>query len=232
LEGPGEINDSGEFTAAQGTDHTTTTITAKVGDLAGIARLRTIPPLPWKFDFTGLKEPPATWVGVRYRHVVRKVDGNEMLVKVTTIPKGTRSRLSMGQSDLHDYTIQGDFKAGTQDNKVPDFGVIGQGYTFFIEGAIQRMQILSWQAHDKRSFVAQKFVLEPNVWYTVKLRAENSAEKAVLRAKIWKRGEKEPGDWTMELIDTQPNKVGSPGLYGDATNAEVFIDNISVTPNE
>jgi hypothetical protein len=41
------------------------------------------------------------------------------MVKITTIPKGTRSRLSMGQSDLHDYTIQGDFKAGKLNNKVP-----------------------------------------------------------------------------------------------------------------
>lgn len=232
LEGPGEIAKSGDFTASQGTDHSTTTVTAKVGDLAGTARLRTIPPLPWKFDFTGLKDPPATWVGVRYRHVVRKVDGNDMLVKVTTIPKGTRSRLSMGQSDLHDYTIQGDFKPSKQNNKVPDLGVIAQGYTFFIEGEIKRMQIQSWQAHDKRSFVAEKFVLEPDTWYTLKLRAENSNDKAVLRAKVWKRGEKEPEKWTLELVDSQPNTFGSPGLYGDATNAEIFIDNISVTPND
>ncbi|HEX5032873.1 MAG TPA: serine/threonine protein kinase, partial [bacterium] len=175
----------------------------------------------------------ATWVGARYRHVMRPgVDGSTAMVKVTTIPKGTRSRLSMGQSDLHDYTIQGDFKAGTQDNKVPDFGVIGPGSTFFIEGAIERMQIQSWQAHDKRTFVAQNFKLDPNVWYTLKLRAENSADKAVLRGKIWKRGEKEPAAWTLELVDPQPNKAGSPGLYGDATNAEVFIDNITVTANE
>ena len=232
LIGPGEITKEGEFTAAKEVAHTTTAITAKVGDLAGKARLRTIPPLPWKFDFEGLKDPPATWVGVRYRHVMRKVDGSDAMVKITTIPKGMRSRLSMGQSDLHDYTIQGDFKAGKLNNKIPDFGLIGQGYTFFIEGAIQRMQIQSWQAHDKRSFVAQKFTLVPETWYTLKLRAENSNNKAVLRAKIWKRGEKEPAEWTLELVDPQPNTVGSPGLYGDATNAEIYIDNIAVTPNE
>ncbi len=232
LTGPGEISKEGEFTAAKENGHSATAITAKVGDLAGKARLRTVPPLPWKFDFEGLKDPPATWVGVRHRHVMRKVDDSSAMVKITTIPKGTRSRLSMGQSDLHDYTIQGDFRASKQANKVPDFGIIGQGYTFFIEGAIQRMQIQSWQAHDKRSFASQKFVLVPEVWYTLKLRAENSNNKAVLRAKIWKRGEKEPGDWTLELVDPQPNTVGSPGLYGDATNAEIFIDNITVTPND
>jgi outer membrane protein assembly factor BamB len=232
LVGAGEITKAGEFTAAKQADHTTTAITAKVGELSAKARLRTIPPLPWKFDFEGLKDPPATWVGARHRHVMRKVDGSDVMVKITTIPKGQRSRLSMGQSDLHDYTIQGDFKAGKMNNKTPDFGLIGQGYTFLIEGDIKRMQIQSWQSHDKRMSVAQKFALVPETWYTLKLRAENSDNKAVLRAKIWKRGETEPSDWTLELVDPQPNTVGSPGMYGDAINAEIFIDNILVTPNE
>ena len=52
------------------------------------------------------------------------------------------------------------------------------------------------------------------------------------RAKVWPRGEKEPSQWTIEAADETPNLFGSPGLYGDATLAEVFIDNIVVTPNE
>ena len=232
LTGAGEISKAGDFTAAKENNHTTTAITAKVGELVGKARLRTIPPLPWKFDFEGLKDPPVTWVGARYRHVTRKVDGSDAMVKITTVVKGQRSRLSMGQSDLHDYTIQGDFKAGKVNANPPDFGVIAQGYTFFLEPASKRMQIQSWQSSDRRMSVAQKFTLVPETWYTLKLRAENSAGKAILRAKIWKRGEKEPADWTLELVDPQPNTVGSPGMYGDSTNAEIFIDNILVTPNE
>ena len=73
--------------------------------------IRIVPKLPWKFDFEGLKDAPITWVGARYRHVMRQVDGSNTMVKITTIPLGTRSRLSMGPSDLHDYTIQTDFKA-------------------------------------------------------------------------------------------------------------------------
>jgi hypothetical protein len=33
-------------------------------------------------------------------------------------------------------------------------------------------------------------------------------------------------------VDETPNLVGSPGLYGDSTNAEIYIDNIRVTPND
>ena len=39
---------------------------------------------------------------------VREVDGEKVIVKVTTIPKGTRSQSWMGPTDLHDYTIQAD----------------------------------------------------------------------------------------------------------------------------
>ena len=51
--------------------------------------------LPWKFDFSD-GEVPVTWIGARYRHVVRDVDGNKVMVKVTTIPKGPRSQAILG----------------------------------------------------------------------------------------------------------------------------------------
>ena len=35
-----------------------------------------------------------------------------MMVKVTTIPKGTRSQSWMGPTDLHDYTVQADVQGG------------------------------------------------------------------------------------------------------------------------
>lgn len=231
LQGPGTISDSGELSAPADSGHVATYLTATVDDLKARVKIRIIPPLPWKFDFEGLKDAPVTWIGARYRHQVRTVDGSTALVKVTTIPKGTRSRLSMGPSDLSDYTVQADIKVATQHDKLPDFGVIAQGYCFFVEGQIGRTQISSWMAHDKRSFAASPFTLKPNIWYTMKLRAENSDGKAFLRGKIWPRDEKEPADWTLELVDPRPNSSGSPGMYGDATNAEVYIDNVTVVPN-
>lgn len=232
LEGPGEISEDGTFTAPADAAHVATIVTAKSGDIAGRARIRIVPPLPWKFDFEGLKDAPITWVGARYRHVLRSVDNSTAMVKITTIPRGTRSRLSMGQSDLHDYTIQTDFKAGIMDNKLPDVGLIAQGYTFAIEGLNKRIQLNSWGSHEHRFAKEVPFILEPNAWYTMKLRAENSDGKAVLRGKVWKRGEKEPAEWTVELIDSLPNTQGSPGMFGNATNAELYLDNVSVVPNE
>lgn len=231
VEGPGTITPQGLFTAPEEAAHQATYVIAKVGDLTARARIRIVPPLPWKFDFEGLTDAPITWVGARYRHVMRQVDGSNTMVKITTIPLGTRSRLHMGPSDLHDYTIQTDFKAAVVNDKLPDVGVIAQGYTLEVSGENRWLKLMSWIAHDKRTQKEIPFNLEPNVWYTLKLRAANEDGQAVLQGKIWKRGEAEPADWSIEMRDPVPNTHGSPGLFGNATNAELFIDNVIVTPN-
>jgi outer membrane protein assembly factor BamB len=231
LDGPGEITAKGEFTAPKDAGHVATYVTAKAGDLTTRARIRIVPKLPWKFDFEGLKDAPITWVGARYRHVMRQVDGSNVMVKITTIPLGTRSRLSMGPSNLHDYTIQTDFKAAGANDKLPDVGVIAQGYTLEVSGENHWLKLMSWIAHDKRTQKELAFDLQPNVWYTLKLRSANEDGKAVLQGKIWKRDDKEPTDWTIEIKDPAPNMAGAPGLFGNATNAELYIDNVSVTPN-
>ncbi len=69
------------------------------------------------------------------------------------------------------------------------------------------------------------------MWYTIKLRAAVEDGKAVLRGKVWPREEKEPAAWTLEATDEAGNFVGSPGLWGNASDAEIFYDNILVTPN-
>jgi len=118
----GAVTKDGTYTAPAG-QHAAAIVTAKVGELEGKARIRSMPPLPWHFDFgelplaadpkTGIVkgEPPLPWIGMRYRHVVREVDGSKCLVKVTTIPKGTRSQGWIGPIGLHDYAIRAEFRA-------------------------------------------------------------------------------------------------------------------------
>jgi hypothetical protein len=118
----GTVANDGTYTAPPGA-HSAAIVTAKVGSLEGRARIRSMPPLPWQFDFgdiplaadpkTGVVkgEPPLPWIGMRYRHVVREVDGSKCLVKVTTIPKGTRSQGWIGPIGLHDYSIRAEFRA-------------------------------------------------------------------------------------------------------------------------
>jgi hypothetical protein len=65
----------------------------------------------------------------------------------------------------------------------------------------------------------------------MKFRAEDQGSKAVLKGKIWPRDEQEPAAWTIEAEDTSPNHSGSPGLFGNAKDSEIYLDNIQVTAN-
>ena len=66
----------------------------------------------------------------------------------------------------------------------------------------------------------------------MKLRVEPGDGEAKVRGKIWPRGEAEPDDWTVEMVDKSPNLHGSPGLFGKTEAAEFFVDNMKVSPNE
>ncbi len=231
LNGPGEIRSDGTYVAASAAAHTATIVKAKVGDLTGQARIRVVPDLPWKFDFEN-GEVPVTWVGARYRNIVRDVEGNNVMVKVTTIPKGTRSQLLMGQNDHHDYTIQADVLGVPTVGKIPDIGLIAQRYTMDLMGDHQEIQIRSWTSQLDRFSKTVPFECDGDTWYTMKFSASNEDGKAVLRGKVWKRGEAEPEDWTIEAVDETPNTVGSPGLFGNAQVAEIYVDNVTVTDNQ
>jgi hypothetical protein len=222
------VDATGLFRPDDNPAHSASIVTAKVNGLSARARVRIIPPLPWKFDFTD-QQVPVTWIGARYRHEARTVDGEPLIAKISTIPKGTRSQSWMGPADLHDYTVQADLKA-TATGELPDMGVIAQRYTLDLKGEVQELQIRTWPPQ-LRMAKSVPFKWEAGVWYTVKLRASIENDKAVLRGKAWKRGEPEPEGWTVTAEDESPNLTGSPGLFGNATNAEVFIDNISVVEN-
>ena len=226
----GEIDASGQFTADSAAAHVAAVVTAQVGDLTGTARIRLVPPLPWSFDFVS-GEVPITWVGARYRHIVRELDGRPVMVKVTTIPKGTRSQAWMGHPELHDYTIQADVRGATDDGKLPDIGLIAQRYTLDLMGNNQELQVRTWTPQLARMSKTVPFSWQADTWYTIKFRAAVENGHAVLRGKVWPRDEAEPDAWHVTAIDETPSVVGSPGLFGNATNAEIFIDNIKVTPN-
>ena len=280
----GSVTSAGQYTAPAD-KHAAAVITAKVGKLAGKARIRSMPPLPWKFDFeeialekdpkTGVVkgEPPLPWIGMRHRHVVREVDGSKTLVKITTIAKGTRSQGWIGPIGLHDYSIQADFRAaesgvgkpgdpatptaadkpadGKQSGgsdadafskafgnpaalekaRMPDMGLIAQRYTLDLMGASQQLQLRTWPPQVATHFSKTvPFAWEAGRWYTLVLEARRSTAGAVLRGKVWPRGEKEPAEWTIEAVHADGNLQGSPGFFGQSKDSEIFIDNVSVTP--
>ena len=121
---------------------------------------------------------------------------------------------------------------------VGDAGVVAQRYQLALFGTHQRLELQPWQPETARTVVVP-FAWKPDTWYHMKLRVENLPDGTTrARGKVWQRGEPEPAEWTIEKVDRIPNRKGSPGLYGDAPShanaeqrAEIFYDNIKVTPN-
>jgi outer membrane protein assembly factor BamB len=229
LVGSGSL--SGNRYSAPAEGHHVVSVTAKLGELTSTARARIVPPLPWKFDFNDGKVPP-TWIGADYRHQPFDLAGEKCLVKIQTIPKGTRSQLWMGQWNHHNYTVQADvFSTGEGDVKA-DMGIVNQRYTFDVM-AKDQLQIRSWTPRLELRFAKTvPYVWESNQWYTVKFRSESTPGGVTLRGKIWKRGEAEPSQWDIEATDATPNTMGSPGLFGNSSTTPFYIDNVEVYPNK
>jgi hypothetical protein len=191
-----------------------------------------------KFDWTGNEKIPVQLV---VEKGTRKVSGNGVLCKITTIPKGTRSQGWLGHPGSKNYVIQADVMANVveagadadKNAKVPDIGLTNQRYRFELMGASQQLKLYSWIPHDQKVHEVP-FAWEPGTWYTMKfeVKVENRGGKpvSVCRGKVWKRSDAEPTPWSIEWEDAPPNYSGSPGLSGNAKDAEIFVDNVKVTP--
>ncbi len=82
----------------------------------------------------------------------------------------------------------------------------------------------------------QEFAWDTETWYTMKLRVDlendsDGRERSAVRAKVWKRAEAEPADWTFTVHDPLPIRSGAPGLYG-FTPVDGYFDNVKITRSE
>ncbi|MCA9140405.1 MAG: PQQ-binding-like beta-propeller repeat protein [Planctomycetales bacterium] len=233
--GTGASVSGNKLTASADATHTGVEVIAEVAGASGSARVRIVPPLPWKFTFDGLSDPPLSWVGARYRHIIREVDGSPALTKITTIPLGARSRAWMGPSELSEYTISADVRGAKTLERLPDIGLTAQGYVLDLMGETQKLQIRTWASSEERTSETVDFPWKEDQWYRMKFRvdldSEGPARVALLRGKVWPRDQEEPKEWTVTVRDESPNLSGSPGLYGNARVSELYLDNIEVVAN-
>jgi outer membrane protein assembly factor BamB len=261
VDGIGMVSADGKYTAPTDAKHDNALVTCEVGSLKGSGRVRIAPPLPWTFDFDDSDQVPLPWIGGRVRWEVRKEGGEQYIAKKTVLPTpkdpknklGTRSFIWMGPIDLANYTIQGDVllkkvQLTERIQNMSDVGLINSRYQFTIRamksgsggttdsgaprGTTNTLRIDSWSSSVFRTYVEVPFAPEPDVWYTLKLRVEPQVNRAVVSGKIWRRGDPEPRDWTISMIDESPNLRGTPGIYGNTPDAEVYLDNVLVVPNE
>ena len=126
---------------------------------------------------------------------------------------------------------------------MPDMGLVAQRYTLDLMGASQQLQVRSWPSQVATHFSKTiPFAWEAGRWYTIQFEARTGigshaasasgkpSANAILRGKVWRRGESEPKEWTIEGIHEAGNLQGSPGFFGNSKDSEIFIDNVLITP--
>ncbi len=130
LKGPGKLEPSKEpgkenqvvFTPASDAAHSVSYVTAKVGNLTSVARIRTVPNIadsPWTFDFSNGKVPD-TWIGAAYRHIV--VDDDLLNSLKTQDPRAGRLYIYLTTAFTNASLTAGAAAAGNPPVKFQDAG--------------------------------------------------------------------------------------------------------------
>jgi outer membrane protein assembly factor BamB len=227
----GTVSD-GRFTVAADAAGHAGKVTATVGDLAGAARIRVVPPLPWSEDFESMTALPEQWINATGKFELREMDGTKVLAKKADNPFLRRARVYLGPSDWSDYTVQVDAKATTERRQMGVVGVVAQRYQLSLLGSHQRIELQSWHPETERTDQL-RYRWEADKWYRLKLEVDTLDDGTVrARGKVWPRDEDEPAEWQVERRDENPNRQGSAGIYADATPTEVYFDNLKVVANE
>ena len=195
--------------------------------------VRVIPPLPNSYDFEDAKgeAPPRHWIHANTRYTVRDLGGTKGLFRPTDSSIARRVKTFIGPSDLHDYTVEADFRAAERRRQMGDVGVIAQRYALVLFGNSQHAELHPWQAADEMT-VRAPFAWKADTWYRLKLRVENRPNgTTIARGKAWPASEPEPAAWLVEKVDTIPHRHGAPGIYTDA-GSDISVDNIKVYRNQ
>lgn len=241
----GRIGESGVLTA-EGTRIQAGTVEAAFGSLRGTARVRVIPPLPYREDFESIEvgAAPAGWITSPLKARVDEYEGQKVLRKLAERPSPPFARLRcyIMPPLASDYTVQSDVLGVPKNNRfLPDMGLINSGYLLILTGTSERerqLRLVSWSPVP-RIIREEPYPWTGNKWYTTRLSVERAGGRGIVRAKVWPRGEAEPESWTLTMDDPCPNPPGSPGLYAYAVaitsrskGTEVLFDHVAITNNE
>ncbi len=242
----GEISGS-KLTVVKGRQTQAGLVKAEADGIAGMARVRVVPRLPYSEDFSKIPDGavPPGWINTAGKFMVAtlmdaKGQPNKVLRKENTKsnPSFSRGNAYFGLPGMKDYTIQADLMATKKNNDLPDLGIVANRYTLMLAGNIQKLRIVSWSALPRVDETIA-FTWEPGVWYRLKLTVAVEGDKGTVRGKVWRRDQTEPEGWTIQVTDPVPNTEGAPALYGYVTGisdtapgTEIYFDNVQVTPNK
>jgi outer membrane protein assembly factor BamB len=240
----GSFNSEGKLVAANDSTPSAGAFEASVGNVKGYIRGRILPYLPIKQDFEWAKltetnaldgnalfaYPPLPWIGARFKFEIRDLDGNKVLAKTLDNPFFQRAMVFIGEPSTKNYTMEADVMSEGNKRVMSEIGLINQRYCIVLKSNDKRLEVNSTQELFRHSV---PFAPSPNVWYHLKTRVDVAPDgSGVVRAKIWKKADAEPAEWTIEVPHQHAHQSGSPGLFSLAPQKRVYIDNIVVTPND
>lgn len=242
----GEVGGDGTFKSDPKSPYSAGLLTAKVGEVSGVARVRIAPRLPIHENFDGFADNtmPPGWVGVAGKTRITERDGSKVFEKVGEKNKPSpawRMRSFATLPQPIGYTVQADMVGVAARKRFkPDMGLLNCRYELQILGMAKEIELSRWR--DEPNCGLRKripFEMKPDQWYTVKFTVDVKDGKAMLRGKVWPRGMEEPTEWTIEAEDPAPTSEGSPGLYAMSNGttekndgASVFFDNFEVKRND
>lgn len=221
----GEVT-NGQFTPAKAGQ--AGYITAVLGELTRQSWVRVVPSIPWEENFENIalgKNPPHwVWGGSGFK--VEEKDGSKVLAKPPATRGLNRKNLFVAPPNVKGYTIQSDLMGTQNKRRRPDMGLVANRYVLDLQGIHQRLEVRAWSS-DLRMAKRIDFAWDMGVWYTMKMKVDIEDGSAMVRGKVWKKGEAEPTAWTIEVEDPLPVHEGSPALYGYSP-ATIYYDNVKV----
>ena len=240
----GKTNSKGVFVAG-GDRIQAGTIEASLGGLETSSRVRIVPKIPYAENFEELKPglPPSGWITSKLKCQVSEFEGGKVLRKLADRPAPPFARLRCYVMPPLDagYTVSSDLLGMSKKERfLPDMGLINSRYLLILTGTTERkrmLRLVSW-APVPRIIKEVDFPWEGDTWYRAKLSVHVADDRGVVRAKVWQREKDEPESWSLLMIDSSPNREGSPGLYAYSVSitskskgTEVLFDNVEINPN-
>ncbi|MCH9023147.1 MAG: PQQ-binding-like beta-propeller repeat protein [Planctomycetes bacterium] len=219
---------------------------ATAGNLSGTFRGRVLPKLPFGEDFESFEltvphatdkgvlfsYPPLPWIGARFKWEVRSVEGNKLLIKTLDRVLFQRALTFIGHPDLKNYRVQLDIMTDGNRRIMSTAGAINQRYIIILDG---NKQVLEVSSNHSLLKVSTPFDWKPKIWYRLLTQVDVADDgSGIVRAKAWRRDGPEPDAWTIEVPHRRAHVKGAPGIFGFSPQSQfhVYVDNISVTPNE
>ena len=244
----GEVTD-GTLTVATNIPGQQGYVEASDGKLTARARVRVVPQVPYQQDFEKVPvgATPGGWVNTQGKFAVAELNGAKVLAKVNTSarPPLARANAFILGPDATGYTIAADVMGQEARGKMPDIGLVAQHYTLMLDGKStsddpkRKLRLGTWEALPRFNEPVD-FDWQPGKWYRMKLTVDVQKDKAIVRGKVWERGQPEPDKWMIQIEDPFPNRTGAAALYGYVPNTDaspetpgtpIYYDNVSIMPN-